>query len=72
MKIIYDEEVDILYIRLREGEYEESDEVSKGVIVDYDKDGKPIAVEILRAKLLLGPMDSWAVEYARVRGHHGA
>ena len=36
MRIRYDPTVDALYIRLRDGEIEESDEVSAGVIMDYD------------------------------------
>ncbi|MFQ5879102.1 MAG: DUF2283 domain-containing protein [Dehalococcoidia bacterium] len=67
MKIIYDEAVDILYIRLREGEYEESDEVSEGLIVDYDKEGRPIAIEILSAASLLGSPERLAVEFSRER-----
>ena len=38
MKIRYDEEADAIYIKLREGEYYESDEISEGIIVDYDRD----------------------------------
>ena len=66
MKITYDETVDILTIRLREGDYAESDEVVPGIIVDFDQQGKPMALEILDAKLLLGQMDRVMLEYARV------
>ena len=66
MKITYDETVDILTIRLREGVYDESDEVVEGIIVDFDKDGKPMAIEILDAKALLGQIDRVMLEYARV------
>jgi uncharacterized protein YuzE len=54
MKIEYDAEVDIMYIELRDADIEESDEVSEGVIVDYDKDGHPVGIEILDAAALLG------------------
>lgn len=67
MKITYDETVDILYIRLREGEYAESDEVTPGVIVDLDSTGKPMAIEILDAAALLGQVDRVMFEYARVQ-----
>lgn len=67
MKVVYDESVDILYIRLREGTYEESDEVSAGVIVDYDTEGKPLAIEILNASALLGNTDLWSVEFTRAK-----
>ncbi|MBI3537491.1 MAG: DUF2283 domain-containing protein [Chloroflexi bacterium] len=65
MKVTFDESVDILYIRLREGDYEESDEVTEGVIVDFDKLGKPIAIEILDASSLLGQIDRVMLEYTR-------
>ena len=54
MKIRYDPEADALYIRLREGDIEESDQVAQGLIIDYDTDGKPLAIEILDASQVLG------------------
>jgi uncharacterized protein YuzE len=54
MKIEYDAEVDIMYIELRGTPIEESDEVSPGVIVDYDENGVPVGIEILDASDLLG------------------
>jgi uncharacterized protein YuzE len=50
----YDPEVDILYIRLREGTINESDEITPEVIADYGKDGKILALEILDASEVLG------------------
>jgi uncharacterized protein YuzE len=49
MRIIYDEEVDALYIRLKEAPYHESDEIREGLILDYDRDGNLIGIEILDA-----------------------
>ena len=66
MKVTFDEAVNILYIRLRDGDYDESDEVAPGVIVDFDKQGKPIAIEILDASTLLGQIDHVMLEYSRV------
>ncbi|MBI1800989.1 MAG: DUF2283 domain-containing protein [Chloroflexi bacterium] len=63
MKVTYDESVDILYIRLREGDYEESNEVAEGMIVDFDRQGKPMAIEILDAAALLGEVDRVLLEY---------
>lgn len=65
MKIVYDESVNILYIRLREGDYEESDEVVEGLIVDFAKEGKPMAIEILDASKMLSQVDRVTFEYAR-------
>jgi len=51
MKIIYDPEVDALYIRFSsQGRYAESEEIEDGVIVDYSEDGKIVGIEILNVK----------------------
>ena len=54
IRIRYDAKVDALYIRLREGEIEESDEVSEGVVMDYDDAGLLMGIEILDASKILG------------------
>ena len=54
MRIRYDPSVDALYIRLREGEIKESDEISEGIILDYDAAGKAMGIEILDASSVLG------------------
>ena len=54
MRIRYDPSVDALYIRLREGAVEESDEVAQRIILDYDKDGNAMGIEILDASEALG------------------
>lgn len=54
MRIRYDPGVDILYIRLREGSIEESDEITPEIIADYDKSGKLMGLEILDASEVLG------------------
>ncbi len=66
MKVTYDESVDILTIRLRDGEYDESDEVVEGMIVDFDMAGKPMAIELLNASALLGQIDRVMLAHARV------
>lgn len=50
MRIKVDLESDALYFRLSEDKIEESEEVSKGVVVDYSKTGKVVGVEILNVK----------------------
>ncbi len=49
MKVTYDPEVDVLHILLRSVPVEESDEDKPGVILDYDKEGNIVGIEILDA-----------------------
>ncbi len=44
----YDRVSDALYIRLKDSNVTDSDEVSPGVIVDYNERGEVIGVEILQ------------------------
>ena len=62
MKLTYDPEVDVLRILLSDAPIEESDEDKPGVILDYDKDGNVVGLEILQAsKRIANPR---SVEYA--------
>lgn len=62
MKVKYDQEVDVLTIQLSAAPVEESDEDKPGVILDYDKDGNIVGIEILNAsKRMENPR---ALEYA--------
>ncbi|MBU4221249.1 MAG: DUF2283 domain-containing protein [Euryarchaeota archaeon] len=45
-----DLESDALYFRISEDPIEESDEISKGLIVDYDANGRVVGIEILNVK----------------------
>ena len=65
MKVKYDPEVDVLSFLLSEEPVEESDESKPGVILDFDRSGNVVGLEILDASKRMGnPM---SVEYAIVR-----
>ena len=49
MKVTYDPEVDVLRILFRNAPIEESDEDKPGVILDYDKEGNIVGLEVLNA-----------------------
>ena len=49
MKVTCDPEVDVLRILFRDDPVEESDEDKPGVILDYDKDGNMVGLEVLNA-----------------------
>jgi uncharacterized protein YuzE len=48
MKLKVDEKTDALYFRLDDSEIVESEEVSSGVIIDFNKDGQICGIEILK------------------------
>lgn len=51
MNIYFDEKADAVFIRLnRDKKIKESQEVAKGVILDFDSDDKVVGIEILKAK----------------------
>ncbi|MFZ4664454.1 MAG: DUF2283 domain-containing protein [Caldilineaceae bacterium] len=49
MRVTFDERTDTLTIILNENPVIESDEEKPGIILDYDKDGNIVALEILDA-----------------------
>jgi len=62
MKVTYDPDVDVLHILFRDAPIEESDEDKLGVILDYDKDGNMVGMEVLNASQQVENPHS--VEYA--------
>ncbi len=47
MKTSYDPEADALYVRFADADVIESEEVRPGFVLDYDAQGRIVAVEIL-------------------------
>lgn len=64
MKVTYDEEVDALRIVFNDAPVEESDEEKPGIILDYDRAGNIVGLEILDASKQI--QNLCAVEYALV------
>jgi uncharacterized protein YuzE len=46
MKITYSKESDALAIDFRDSEYHESEEIYDGFVIDFDKSGRPMGIEI--------------------------
>lgn len=53
MKTSYDPKADALYVRFVEAPIVESEEVSSGVVLDFDAEGRIVAIEVLNARRLL-------------------
>ena len=55
MKIKYDKKIDAAYIELAKGKYEISRKISDSIVVDEDKKGKVLGIEILDASKNISP-----------------
>lgn len=64
MKIKYDKEVDVIYIRFSNEKIIESDENNPGIILDYDANGNIAGIELLNASSRLGQVNSVEYEFA--------
>lgn len=62
MRITYDSDSDILWIRLGSGEISESDELESGLILDYSADGHVVGMEIHQASTRMD--NPRAIEFA--------
>ena len=62
MKVTYDQEVDALRIILNDEAIEESEEDRPGIIIDYDKHGNVVGLEILDASTRIA--NPRAMDYA--------
>lgn len=54
MKITYDKEVDALNVVLRAGKVAETREISPEILLDLDKNGNPLYLEIIGASEKIG------------------
>ena len=50
MRTTYDAKADALYVRFAETPVVESEEFSDGIVLDFDADGRIVAIEVLEAK----------------------
>lgn len=55
MKVRIDKEDDALYFELDDVEIVETEEVQPGVLLDFDKDGRVVGIEILDLSTRLTP-----------------
>jgi uncharacterized protein YuzE len=66
MKVTYDKEVDVLRIIFRDVAIDESDEQKPGLILDYDKHGNIVGLEMLDASKKITEPES--LEFALTAG----
>lgn len=63
MKLKIDRESDALYFRLDESAIVESEEVAPGVILNFDGDGRVVAIEMLNISSLVKPDKLGVLEF---------
>jgi uncharacterized protein YuzE len=55
LKVEYDAEANAAYIRFSSERVQDSEEVSKGIMLDYDAQGRIVGMEVLGAREHLPP-----------------
>ena len=63
MKLTIDRESDALYLRLDDSRIIESEEVSPGVVLDYNERNEVVGVEMLRLSQRSSTLDLSALEF---------
>jgi uncharacterized protein YuzE len=66
MRFHYDKKSDVLYLRFNESRYRESDEVAEGIILDYDRAGRLVGMEVLDASKKFAKEISASFEHGRI------
>lgn len=54
VRVEYDQKADAMYIWLRKAKYDVSEELAENVVLDLDKNGRIIGIEVLGASKNLG------------------
>lgn len=57
MEISYDKEADAMYIEFRKGEFTKNKKIDDFTIIDLDKDGKILGIELLEVSTRI-PIES--------------
>ncbi len=50
MKVHFDEKADAVYLKLTDSNIVESEEVSPGIILDFDENNQVVGIEMLRVQ----------------------
>jgi uncharacterized protein YuzE len=50
MKLHFDEQADAIYLRLDDSKIIESEEISPGIVLDYNEHNQVVGIEILKVK----------------------
>lgn len=62
MKLKIDKEADALYVNLSDESAYESEEVSPGIVIDYNREGKAVGIEMLHLSKRVPNLDFQKVD----------
>ncbi len=63
MEINYDPQADAIYIRLREGEVDDTLQIGKYIYTDVDREGLPLGLEILFASRVMASKELTSISF---------
>ena len=63
MQLLVDREADALYLRLDDSRVVESQEVSSGIVLDYNEDNQVFGIEVLRLSERTPHLDLEELQY---------
>jgi len=63
MRLKVDKENDVLYFRLDESSIVESEEVQPGIVLDFNREGKVVGIEILELSTRISPDQLKVLQY---------
>lgn len=63
MQINYDPQADAIYIRLREGEVDDTLQIGKYIYTDVDREGLPLGLEILFASRVMASKELTSISF---------
>ena len=70
MKLTVDHEADALYLDLDEAPAADSQEISPGVILDYNSEGKVVGVEMLYLSKRVAPEKIGRMQFETIEAAH--
>ncbi len=63
MKLHVDQEADALYLKLDDSKIIESEEVSPGIVLDYDEHNQVVGIEVLHLSLRTRKLNLHELQY---------
>lgn len=66
MRIHYSHDADALYIRLKETDIKNTDGITEDIIMDYDKNGNVVGIEVLSASEKVDLQQIFVQDFERV------